>query len=155
MASAKALSRDAAQQREAAQAATAAAKQAQQQLALAHDQLARAREEAQAQAQAQAQTRRNRHIHAEIGTHSMRRAEVAATAQSQQPRQRQPRQPPQRQPPQQHLRGVRSTFQDLETVLMEAGLFADSALRDLSNDELLPPLPTDFGDNPSEPFLFV
>ena len=38
---------------------------------------------------------------------------------------------------------------------MEAGLFADSALRDLSNDEPLPPLPADFDDDPSEAFLVV
>ena len=31
---------------------------------------------------------------------------------------------------------------------MEANLFADSAFHDLNDDEPLPPLPTDFGDNP-------
>ena len=117
----------AAEQRKAAEAATAAAGKAQRQLAQARRRLRQAQERAQAEAQIR-----------------------AAMAQSRLPRQRQSRQPPQQQPAQQPQRGVRTLFQSLATVLAEGNVFADGGCGDV--EDPLPPLPEDFGCDSGEEF---
>ena len=152
----KALTKEAADQCKAAEAATAAATLARRQLAQAQRRLRQAQERAQVEAEAQA---RSRHTHTDTGTqiqtpaHS-RLAAVAATAPSRQPRPRQPRPRQPRQPPQQQpaqpQRGVCTLFQSLATVLAEGNVFADGGCGDV--EDPLPPLPEDFGCDSGEEF---